>query len=63
MFSPNGGQSVVAFHEIDLDLPTKMKIGLTASSISAKPFTATFEKFALLNDVGLIDAKVGDSTK
>ena len=32
---------------IELDLPKKVKVGLSASNISAKPFTAKFENFAL----------------
>ena len=48
---------------IDLDLPSKVKIGLSASNISATPFTATFENFALLRDVTIIEAKLGDSPK
>jgi len=62
-FSPDGGQTVVGFHEFALDLPTKMKIGLTAANVSAKPFNPTFEKFAVLNDVTLLDEEFGDSEK
>ena len=36
----------MAFHEFDLDLPKKIKIGLTAANISAKPLKVTFENFA-----------------
>jgi hypothetical protein len=49
------------FKEIDLDLPSRVKVGLSASNISAKPFTATFENFAVFNDVEIIDAVFGDS--
>jgi len=62
-FSPNGGETVVGFHEFALDLPTKMKIGLTAANVSAKPFKPTFEKFAVLNDAMLLDEEFGDSQK
>jgi len=47
----------------ELDLPSKVRIGLSASNISAKPFTATFENFAVLNDVSVIDEEFGNSTK
>ena len=60
MFSPNGGQTIVPFQEFALDLPAKMKVGLTAANVSAKPFNPTFEKFAVLNDVTLIDEEFGD---
>jgi len=63
LFSANGGQNVVGFHEFALDLPTKLKVGLTAANVSAKPFTATFEKFALLNDVTMLDEEFGDVEK
>ena len=48
---------------IELDLPRKVKIGLSASNISAEPFTAIFENFAVLSDAAIINAKFGDSTK
>ena len=63
MFSNNGGQSYVMFREFALDLPTKVKVGLTAANISAKPFGATFENFALINDVTMIDDELGDAEK
>jgi hypothetical protein len=49
--------------EIDVDLPSKVKIGLSASNISATPFTASFENFAVLDDVTIIEAKFGDKPK
>jgi hypothetical protein len=33
---------------------------LSASNISAKPFTATFENFTLLSDVTQMDQALGD---
>jgi len=63
LFSPNGGETIVAFQEFALDLPAKVKVGLTAGNISAKPFNPTFEKFALLNDVTMIDEEFGDPDK
>ncbi len=48
---------------MDIDLPAKVQIGLSASNISATPFTATFENVALLDDVTMIEARFGDVTK
>jgi len=48
---------------INLDFPAKVKIGLSATNISADAFTATFENFVLLNDVTIIVGKFGDTTK
>jgi S1-C subfamily serine protease/regulation of enolase protein 1 (concanavalin A-like superfamily) len=61
LFSPDDGNTVVAMHEFELDLPTKVRVGLEAANISAKPFTATFEDFAILNDTTMIDAQFGDA--
>jgi tRNA A-37 threonylcarbamoyl transferase component Bud32 len=44
-------------------VPGKVKVGLSASNISATPFTATFENFALLSDAAMIDAKLGSTGK
>jgi hypothetical protein len=60
MFGPNGGLSGIAFSELALSLPPKLKVGLSASNISAQPFTATFENFALLSDVTKLDAVFGE---
>ena len=60
MFSANGGTQLVAFHEFALDLPKKMKIGLTAANISAKPLSMTFENFAIVNDSTMIDSQFGE---
>jgi hypothetical protein len=40
-----------------------VKVGLTAGNISAKPFSATFDNFALLGDATMIDDELGDSGK
>jgi S1-C subfamily serine protease len=45
---------------IELDLPKKVQIGLSASNISAKPFTAQFEGFALINSETQMDAMFGE---
>ena len=56
MFSPDGGTRLIAFHEFVLDLPKKVKIGLTAANISAKPLSVTFENFAVLTDSKTLDS-------
>ena len=61
LFSPNRGKSYAVFRELALDLPSKVKVGLTAGNISAKPFSATFDNFALLGDATMIDDELGDS--
>jgi hypothetical protein len=61
--SLNLGAPPVPVKAVDLDFPAKVKIGLSASNISANPFVATFENFAVLKDVEFIDAKFGDLTK
>jgi regulation of enolase protein 1 (concanavalin A-like superfamily) len=58
----NLGSPPQAFRMIELDLPTKVKVGLSASNISAKPFTANFENFALFNNVTQIDAMFSEPT-
>ena len=63
MFSPNGGQAMYIFHEFALDLPTRVNVGLTAANISAKPFSATFDSFSVINDVTMIDDELGEAQK
>jgi hypothetical protein len=46
---------------VELDLPKKVKIGLSASNISAKPYTAQFEGFALINNETQMDAMFGEA--
>ena len=62
-FRPGDSDATFSAREFDLVLPSKVKIGLTASNISAKPFTATFENFAVLTDVSVIDEQFGESKK
>jgi len=61
LFSPDGGRSIAPLQEFELDLPAKVKVGLVAANISAKPFTANFEEFAVINDTTLIDSQFGES--
>ena len=59
--SPDLATPPVAIKGIDLDLLSKVKIGLSASNISATPFTATFKNFALLSDPTIIKARFGNN--
>ena len=45
---------------VELDLPKKVKIGLSAANISAKPYNVTFENFALITDETQIQALYGE---
>jgi S1-C subfamily serine protease/regulation of enolase protein 1 (concanavalin A-like superfamily) len=58
--SPNLETPPVPFRGIEFDLSTKLKVGLSASNISAKSFTAHFENFALINSDTQMDAIIGD---
>ncbi len=60
MYSPDGGRHVLPFPSIAFTLPQKVKVGLSASNISAQPFNATFQNFALVNNVTQIDQALGD---
>jgi S1-C subfamily serine protease len=60
LYSPDGGRSGLRFPTFAFSLPPKVKVGLSASNISAQPFNATFQNFALVNDVTKIDAALGD---
>jgi S1-C subfamily serine protease/regulation of enolase protein 1 (concanavalin A-like superfamily) len=54
------GRSLLGFREFSLDYPAKVKIGLTASNLSRKPFTARFSDFFLLNDKLKLAEEFGD---
>jgi S1-C subfamily serine protease len=59
-YQPKETNHILRTRDFALDLPSKVKIGLSASNISAKPFTATFENFVLLSDVTKMDQALGD---
>jgi S1-C subfamily serine protease/regulation of enolase protein 1 (concanavalin A-like superfamily) len=59
MFS-HDGRSLLAFRAFSLDYPNKIKIGLTASNLSKKPFTAKFSDFVLLDDKLKLEKEFGD---
>jgi hypothetical protein len=61
LFSPDDGNTLIAMHEFELDLPTKIKVGLVAGNISSKPYIANFEDFTIVNDTTMIDAQFGDA--
>jgi len=46
--------------EYVVDMAPKVKIGLSAANISAKPYEANFENFVLLNDANTIDEEFGE---
>jgi S1-C subfamily serine protease len=54
--SPNVGTPPQPIKLIELDLPKKVKVGLSASNISSKPYAAQFENFALISDETKLDA-------
>jgi Trypsin-like peptidase domain len=58
--SPVLGAPPMPFRGIEFDLATKVKVGICASNISAKPYTAQFENFALLSNETQMDAMFGD---
>ncbi|MGP0066622.1 MAG: trypsin-like peptidase domain-containing protein [Isosphaeraceae bacterium] len=60
MFSPNQGGQILAFRAFALDLPPKVRIGLSASNISAQPFSANFENFTLIGDITKMDQALGE---
>ena len=60
LFVPSGSGTVHTFREFALDFPSKIKVGLVASNISAQPFTATFQGFALISDATQIDRELED---
>ena len=53
-------RSLIAFREFALDYPAKMKIGLTASNLSKKPFTARFADFVLVDDKTKVEELFGE---
>jgi hypothetical protein len=59
MFS-HDSRSLLAFRDFSLDYPDKIKIGLTASNLSKKPFTAKFSDFVLLDDKLKLEKEFGD---
>ena len=48
-FSQDLTSPPLPLQEVEVGFDSKLKIGLCASNISEKPYTATFENFALIN--------------
>ena len=46
--------------QVEVDFAKKLKVGLAAANISAKPFVATFENFAVINSETQLEALFGD---
>jgi hypothetical protein len=61
LFSFDDGRSLGIFHDFTLDYPSKLKVGLCASNLSKKPFTAKFESFVLVDDKTTVAAEFGDA--
>jgi regulation of enolase protein 1 (concanavalin A-like superfamily) len=54
------GRTLLGFREFSLDYPAKVKIGLTASNLSKKPFTARFSDFFLLGEKRQLAEEFGE---
>ncbi len=60
MFVPQGTNQIFTFRDFAFSLPSKVKVGLSATNISAQPFTATFENFTLLSNSTELDDELND---
>jgi S1-C subfamily serine protease len=60
LFSFDDGRSLGIFHDFTLDYPAKVKIGLCASNLSKKSFTARYESFVLVDDKTTLTEEFGD---
>ena len=60
MFVPKGTNQIFTFRDFAFSLPSKVKVGLSASNISAQPFSATFENFTLLSNTTELDDELND---
>jgi regulation of enolase protein 1 (concanavalin A-like superfamily) len=56
---PNGVKAAASLPGLSLELPAKVRVGLVASNISAKPFSATFGDFVLITDINKLKAELG----
>jgi hypothetical protein len=50
----------VPITQVEIDFAKKLKVGVSAANISAKPFVATFENFAVINSDTQLEALFGD---
>jgi hypothetical protein len=60
LFVPAGSGSLGTLHEMSLGFPSKIKVGLVASNISAQPFSANFQGFTVISDATQIDQEMED---
>ncbi len=60
LFSFDDGRSLGIFRDFTLDYPAKLKIGLCASNLSKKAFTAKFGSFVLVDDKSTLEEDFGD---
>ncbi len=49
LFSPDG-RSLVTFRDLEQEFPGKVQVGLTASNVLRRPFSAQFQDFVLFDD-------------
>jgi regulation of enolase protein 1 (concanavalin A-like superfamily) len=59
-FSQNLTSPPIPITQVEVDFAKKLKVGLAAANISAKPFIATFENFAVINSDTQLEALFGD---
>ncbi len=60
LFEPKGTNQIFTFRDFAFSLPSRVKVGLSASNISAQPFTANFENFTLLSNTSELDEELND---
>ncbi len=60
LFSFDDGRSLGVFHDFTLDYPSKVKVGLCASNLSKRTFTAKFESFVLVDDKSTVQEEFGN---
>jgi S1-C subfamily serine protease/regulation of enolase protein 1 (concanavalin A-like superfamily) len=53
-------KTLLGFRDLTLDFPSKVQVGLTATNLSKKPFTARFEDFLLLNNKEELEEEFGE---
>jgi S1-C subfamily serine protease/regulation of enolase protein 1 (concanavalin A-like superfamily) len=53
-------KTLFGFHDFTLDFPSKVKVGLTATNLSKKAFTAHFEDFLLSTDKSILGDDLGE---
>jgi regulation of enolase protein 1 (concanavalin A-like superfamily) len=59
-FIPKDSNQIFTHRDFAFSLPSKVKVGLSASNISAQAFTANFENFTLLSNTTELDEELND---